>query len=60
MHWRILRVNIVRWAWHCNFGYYVAFNSTIIIAMWIAIKTFWRELTNSYEPSKHYFKGRKD
>jgi hypothetical protein len=27
--------------------------------MWVVFKNLWRELTNSYEPSKHYFKGKK-
>ena len=61
MHWRILRVSINVNAWHHNFWLHVFFFSTTDhIDMWEAIKKAWRELTNPYDPSKHYFKGRKD
>mgnify|MGYP006099707259 FL=1 len=44
--------------WRNRYGMHVAFTRTAI-AMWVVFKNLWRELTNSYEPSKHYFKGRK-
>jgi len=43
---------------NCN-SMYVAFNRTAL-AMWEVFKKVWRGLTESYEPSQHYFKGKKN
>jgi len=58
LHRRVMRDSFNGCTWHNRYGMHVAFTRTAI-AMWVVFKNLWRELTKSYEPSKHYFKGRK-
>ena len=53
-----MRVSFISCAWRDRYGMHVAFTRTAI-AMWAVFKNLWRGLTDSYEPSKHYFKGKK-